>query len=148
MKCTVGKVYGDHPMEHNVFIHLARTAHRGFVRHLPLLGPLSDEADALLFVLNSSPESQVELALSEQFRDVRDLPSLQIIYEDIGILDQLDSIGSGNLLHLFDLLRNPKIVAFFEEEAVHQLIDETRPSLIAEQLKRIEEDRRSEPRSP
>jgi hypothetical protein len=126
--------------ESSVLHELVQTAHRGFVRHLPFLGPLSDEADALVYVLHRSPAFHAELARSARFQAVGELRSLHLIYEDEEIMAEIDSIGRGNLSPLLMLLKDPKIVAFFEEESVRALLVEARPTFLAARLGEIERD--------
>ncbi len=118
--------------------YLGRTAHQGFVRHLPLLGPVSEETTALIFILNASPDAREVLARTPAFRPLRHLPSLKRIYEDESLLLRLESISNGRIVPLFTLLKHPKLVALFEEEAVQSVLRDIRPTDLAELLREIE----------
>jgi len=126
------------PSERRGFVEgLVKLTNRGVVRHLPLIGPLGDELEAVCFILNTDPAIRAELARTPRWKRLLDLPTLLPILEDETIAEELDRVRRGNVLALYRLQRNPLILAFCEEEAVREFIEEVRPSLIARQLAEI-----------
>ena len=116
---------------------LVRTANRGFVRHLPLVGSLSDEVEALILILNSDGRLRDRLAQRRGFYRLANLPTLRAIADDDDVLSEIDGLGKGNLLSLYRLQRHPKIIAFFKEEAVQELILKLRPSKLIRELEAL-----------
>lgn len=117
---------------------LSRTANRGFVRHLPVVGSLGDELEATVIILNSDLHAQRELARKRGLDGLAELPSFKAIVENQRILDEIDSAGRGDLPALYRLQRNPLILAFFAEEKVQEAIAGLRPSVLAREIEAIE----------
>jgi MFS family permease len=131
----------------NVFQALVQTANRGFVRHLPVIGPLEEEVEALAYILRADPRVRAELARQARWDGLSELPSLQAIVDDRATMADIDRVGRGNLAALYRLQKNPLIIAFCREAPVQKLLRETRPTLLAKELAAIEarqRERRSE----
>jgi hypothetical protein len=122
---------------------LVRTANKGFVRHLPLVGELGDEVEALSFILSARPEARARLARELGWERLSDLPSLQAILNDEGTLADIEGAGAGDVAALYRLQKNELIIAFFREDDVQEIIAETRPSTLARGLAAIEAGRRT-----
>ena len=116
---------------------LVRTANRGFLRHLPVVAPMSDEVEALLFILNADVTLCDRLVHERGWEELQELPSLQAILDDPEIFADLDAVASGNLSALYRLQKNPKVIAFVEEEEIQAVLPELRPSLLARQLEEL-----------
>jgi len=118
---------------------LVRTANRGFVRHLPVLGPLGDEMEATVAILNSSPEARRKLARGRHWERLTHLASYRDLANDAEFDRDLASVRNGNVLALYRLQRNPRVVAFMQEDEVHALLPELRPSALARELEELEQ---------
>jgi hypothetical protein len=116
---------------------LLEIAHRGFVKHLPLLGPIGDEVEALTYILKARAEARDELARELGWDQLAALPSFRAILGDRETVEDLDRLRDGDFKAVFNLQLNPRIIAFFEEEAVRKLVLETRPTDLAERLAEI-----------
>lgn len=117
---------------------LFRTANRGFVRHLPLVGSLSDEVEAMVIIVNSDARVRAKLARRHGLERLAELPSFHAIIDDRGVLQEMDSVGQGDLSALYGLQRNPLIVAFFKEPAVQKTMADLRPSILAREIEAME----------
>ena len=126
---------------------LVRTANRGFLRHLPMVAPLSDEIEALLFILNADPVFCEKLASERGWKELRTLPSFQAIIADGEILDEIDSVSGGNLAALYRLQRNAKVIAFVVDEEVQTILTGVRPSILARELEAMMAPQRKRPES-
>ncbi len=118
----------------SMFQALFQTANRGFIRHLPLVGSLGDEVEALTYILNTDPHIRAELAFEEGWENLAELPSLQVIVKNQETLDEIDRVGSGDMAALYRLQKNPLILDFLAEPDVQKLLLETRPTTVAKQL--------------
>ena len=121
-----------------IALALLRTAHHGFVRHLPLVGPVGDEVEALGLILNAGVDARARLADEMGWEKIADLPSFQAIFEDASILEEIDGVRRGRVDALYRLQRHPKIIAFVMEEDVQKIIAGTRPSILARRLADLE----------
>ena len=117
---------------------LIRTANRGFVRHLPVLGPLGDEVEATVAILNSSPEARRRLVQGRHWEGLTQLASYRDLANDAEVDRDLASVRRGNVLALYRLQRNPRVVAFMHEDEVRALLPELRPSALARELEALE----------
>jgi hypothetical protein len=122
---------------------LLRTAHHGFVRHVPILGPLGDEVEALTLILNADSRVREQLARAAGLDRLAELPSLTAIFDDPATLGEVEGVRGGSLAAIYRLQRNPLILAFFEEPEVQKLILELRPSDLARRLEALEAEERS-----
>ncbi len=113
---------------------LVRTANRGFVRHLPVLGPLGDEVEATVAILNAPLEARRELAQGRQWKHLAKLPSYHALAHDAEVQRDLESMRDGSVLALYRLQRNPHIVAFMREPEVRALLPGLRPTVLAREL--------------
>ncbi|MEM7233588.1 MAG: hypothetical protein AAF517_15540, partial [Planctomycetota bacterium] len=120
------------------FRSLARTANRGFVRHLPGIGTAGDETEALISILNTNLRTRQRLAESEDWVEIGELESLQAITGDDDLLEDFLAIGRGELVALYRLQRNEKILTFFREEKVQKMIPKLKPSTILRTLEKLE----------
>lgn len=125
----------------SAFEALLRTANRGFVRHLPLVGYWGDEVEALTAILKCDAELRAQLAMNGGWERLAELSSLQAIIRDQATLQDIQSVAEGEVLALYRLQRNPLILDFFAEPEVQKLLLETRPSTLARQLEALEAQR-------
>jgi len=121
-----------------IALALLRTAHHGFVRHLPVVGPAGDEVEALGLILNAGVDARARLADEMGWERIADLPSFRAIVEDSNIFEEIDRVRRGRVDALYRLQRHPKIIAFVMEEEVQKVIAETRPSILAKKLADLE----------
>jgi len=117
---------------------ILRTVNHGLVRHVPVVGSLSDEAEALGKVLRSSTSERVELARELGWEPLGKLATFQAILDDGPLLEDVDRGAGGDLLALYRLQSNERIIAFWKEEAVQQAIRGLRPTRLAEMLRNIQ----------
>lgn len=117
---------------------LLRTANRGFVRHLPVLGSLGDELEGVVMLLNSEPRAREELAGRHGLVELAELPSFRAIVEDPVVLEEIEALRGGNIAALYRLQKSPLILRFFEEEDVQKAITGLSASSLARELEEIE----------
>ena len=120
---------------------LLRTANRGFVRHLPLVGPVGDEMEALGFILNVDEEVRARLARELGWDGIADLSTFRAIMDDAGIVEEIELVRQGRVDALYRLQRHPKIIAFFMEEEVQRIVSQTRPTIVAKKLESLQASR-------
>ena len=111
------------------------TAHRGFVRHLPVVGDASDEFAGLLYILNASPEQRRSWARDSRWRDLATLPSMVAVFEDPDLMADVDRVARGNLVALYRLQRHPRILDLIEDPRIADLAASLRPSRLADELR-------------
>ena len=116
---------------------LVRTANRGVVRHLPFVGSLSDEVEAVVIILNSDDQARETVARRRELDTLAELPTFRAIVEDRRIMQQLETFEPGDFATLYDLQKNPLILAFFAEERVQELITDLRLSVLAREIEEI-----------
>ena len=124
----------DAPEERGVFEEIVRTANRGFVRHLPVIGPLGDEVEATVAIMNASEEQRRRIAEKREWQELAELESYQALARDDELARDLNEFREGSLLALYRIQRNPRFLAFFEEERVQALIPGLRPSELVKEL--------------
>lgn len=117
---------------------LLRTAHRGFVRHIPWIGPLSDEVEAVTVIVGTDPAVQRELVEREGWQGIAELPSFRAIVADREVMREVARAGEGDLQALYRLQRHPLILAFCREDAVWEIVCGTRPTQLARELADIQ----------
>jgi len=127
------------PAAHGWTHALVRTANRGFVRHLPVLGPLGDEVEATVAILNAPLEARRELAEGRQWQRLTELPSYHTLTNDEEVQRDLESVRDGSVLALYRLQRNPHVVAFMREPEVRALLPGLRPTVLARELQTLHE---------
>jgi hypothetical protein len=87
---------------------ILRTVNHGLVRHVPVVGSLSDEAEALGEVLRSSTSERVELARELGWEPLGKLATFQAILDDGPLLEDVDRGAGGDLLALYRLQSNER----------------------------------------
>jgi hypothetical protein len=127
---------------------LVKTANRGFVRHLPVIGELGDEVEATVFILNSSERARRHIASSRDLQRLIELPSYKALSEDDEVSQQMEAVRDGSVLALYRLQRNPLVVAFIAEDEVQEMIVGMRPSALAKEIEEYEKALGSERKKP
>jgi len=84
---------------------LVKTANRGFVTHLPVLGPLGDEAEASIYILNASPEVRQRIATERDWEPLTKLESYRALRDDADVSRDMDALRAGNVLAIYRLRR-------------------------------------------
>jgi len=132
------------------WIHsLARTANRGFLCHLPLVGPLSDEVEALIYILNTDPQIRERFAIEKDWVRLKNIPAYRAIARDRRIFEEMVLIREGDLTALYRLQSNPLVIDFFQDPEVQEMISgDLRPSVIAGQIEELMSDQRIAQGSP
>ncbi|MCC7399337.1 MAG: hypothetical protein IT455_19890 [Planctomycetes bacterium] len=125
---------------------LLRTADRGFVRHLPLLGELSSEFEALVYILDAPAHARRAVVEQQQWQALAQLPSYRELLADQAIRRDLEALREGDLLALYRVQRSPRFLAFFECEAVQRVLPGLRPSLLAKSVREAAHGLAVEPR--
>jgi hypothetical protein len=113
---------------------LFEVAHRGFLRHLPVVGAVSDEIQALCTVLRASPEQQRSLAEARGWRQLVELPAMQDALGDDELLAEVARVRDGSLLALCRLQAHPRVLDLAGDPAVQELIAGLRPTALAAAL--------------
>jgi len=109
-------------------------AHRGFLRHLPVVGPASDEIAALCTVLRASPGQQQRLAAACGWQQLAELPAMQDALADDDLLAEIARVRDGSLLALCRLQAHPRVLDLAGDPAVQELIAGLRPTALAAAL--------------
>jgi len=113
---------------------LVRTANRGFVRHLPGIGDLGDEVEAMVKILDAPADLRARLARAKRWEHLAALPSFQALVDDGKVFDEIAAFDDGDWLALYRLQRHPRVLAFLGEPEVHELVLTTRISSLAREL--------------
>ena len=115
---------------------LLQTAHRGFVRHLPVVGPLSDEIQAFAEILRTdpghSPGVRSSGAVGVALRATE--PAGRVAGRWRSAKTWSDS-PSGDVTALYRLQKNPLVIALFDEPRIDEIAGSVRPTELAERLR-------------
>ena len=125
-----------HPQvsQQSAWSSLAEVAHQGFLKHLPVAGPLSDEMLAVGTILKTPQAVRRQYALHKGWDSLAALPSLQAIANDQALFAEIDAAVSGNLASLYRLQKHPLIMEFYHEEPLQAMISNLQASQIADEL--------------
>ena len=117
---------------------LVQVAHHGFVRHLPVAGPLSDELEAVANILQTPLETRRKYARYKQWDDLTGLSSFQAIGSNDQLIQEIEAASSGNLAALYRLQRHPQILALVSEKPIRDIITELSATKIAREMASFE----------
>jgi hypothetical protein len=101
-------------------------------------GELGDEVEALVFVLNATPEAKQRLAFGRDWERIAALPSYRAIVENGEVLDEIERFRRGELSALYRMQKHPLILKFVAEPEVRKMLPKIRASTLARELERIE----------
>lgn len=113
---------------------LCSIAHRGFFRHVPVVGNASNEVQALLEILQADTADHRRIVHAFDLEGIRDLPEMQAAINDPNVRRELSRLRGGSLLALFQLQRHPLILAVAECDAVTERFGEMMPTRIVAAL--------------
>jgi len=113
---------------------LAEIAHRGFIQHLPVAGPLTNEMLAVATILKTPQPIRNDFAKYKEWDSLADLPSFQAIADDEKLFAEIDAAVEGNLAALYRLQKHPLIIEFYHEESLQAIISHLKASEIASEL--------------
>lgn len=116
---------------------LVRTTHRGFVRHLPILGEYSDEVEGLVVVLNASRDARAALVERHELHALTEVPAFERILEDDELWTAVDDLAAGDVWALYALQRNRHLIAFVSDPRVRSAIERLRPSQLAREIEAL-----------
>ncbi|MEM7205202.1 MAG: sulfite exporter TauE/SafE family protein [Planctomycetota bacterium] len=119
---------------------LFRVAHRGLVTHLPYVGPLGDEADALLSILAAEPAAQRRLAAHRGWHALVELPQMRAVLNDPAIQADIAQLRQGSITPLYRLQRHPRILALFAAPDLEAHIEGLRPTALIRELRAVASD--------
>lgn len=128
------------PRVDNLFHSLVRTANRGVIRHIPVVGSVGDEVEALSAILNSDATVRRRLAQELRWEGLAELESFRAIQRDLRLQQDIDRVARGNLWALYRLQRHPKIITFWKEPRVQEIIVGLRPSDLARRIESLKTD--------
>lgn len=111
---------------------LLHTADRGFVRHLPFVGDLSRECEALIYVLDAPAEARQVYANQQHWGELAELPSCRELLQDAAFGRDVDDLRAGDLLALYRMQNNPRFLAFVTGSGLQERLPGLRPSAIAD----------------
>ncbi len=131
--------------EKTAWASLAEVAHRGFLQHLPVAGPLTNEVLAVATIMKSPPEVRKEFAKHKEWDRLADLPSFQALAQNDALFSDIDAAITGNLAALYRLQKHPLIFDFYKEETLQALIADLRASEIASELAEFQNEQNSPP---
>lgn len=114
---------------------LAEVAHHGFIQHLPVAGPLTDDFLAVATILKTPQSVRKQFAQHKQWTSLADLPSFQAIAQDEALFADIDAAVAGNFAALYRLQRHPLIIEFYHEETLQALMANLQASQIAAEMK-------------
>ncbi|MFT4511497.1 MAG: hypothetical protein ACI89X_003286 [Planctomycetota bacterium] len=113
---------------------LCSIAHRGFLRHLPVVGNASDEVQALLEILRADVVDHRRIVDAFDLESIRDVPAMQAALDNPGVHRELQRLRNGSLLALFRLQRHPLVLAVAESDEVTERFGELLPTRIVAAL--------------
>jgi len=131
--------------EKTAWASLAELAHRGFIRHLPVAGPLTDELLAVASILKTPQPVRKEFARHKEWDSLAILPSFQDMTLDQALMADIDAAVAGNLAALYRLQRHPYVIEFYNEEPLQAVIAELKAGQIASELIEFEKTYVAEP---
>ena len=74
------------------------------------------------------------------------MESYRALRDDAEVERDMDALRAGNVLAIYRLQRNPKIVRFLEEPEVQAILPKLRPTVLAREIQAFEQDRGRIPR--
>ncbi|MFK7740612.1 MAG: hypothetical protein AB8H80_09840 [Planctomycetota bacterium] len=114
---------------------LLRIAQRGFVRHLPIVGSVSEECQATIDLLNTPPELCQQLVAKQAWLEWSRLPGYQELCCDPGFRCDLRALRNGDVTALYRLQRNRLLVSLVARGEARGLLAGWRPTALAAQLR-------------
>jgi len=118
----------------SAWVSLAEVAHRGFIRHLPVAGPLTDEFLAVATILKTPQLVRKQFARHKAWDSLADLPSFQALAEDEALFADIDAAVAGNFAALYRLQRHPLMIEFYHEESLQAILVNLQASQIAAEM--------------
>ena len=126
----------------NSWSSLVGIARQGFLKHLPIAGPFTEEVLAVAAVLKTPVGIRKEFAKHKGWDALAELPSLQAISQDEALFSDINAAASGDFRALYRLQKHPLVIAFSHEEALQNIIADLQARQIASEL---EEFRNQQP---
>lgn len=101
---------------------LAKTLNKGVVQWIP--GLSSSSETMMMFVEIASADENVQQLVIEDLEldQLYNLPELQDVINDAGIVDNIESLQTGNIIALLKLQKNPLIIKLIESDDVQEAI--------------------------
>jgi len=128
------EVAPQQPDKQSAWSGLAEVAHEGFLKHLPVAGPVTEELLAAAEIVKTPQDIRKRFARHKQWDSLADLPSFQAIVEDPALFADIDAATSGNLAALYRLQKHPLIIKFSREEQLQRIVTDLKASEIAAEL--------------
>ncbi|MEM8944932.1 MAG: hypothetical protein AAGD11_07080 [Planctomycetota bacterium] len=117
---------------------LATIAHAGFLQHVPVAGPLTDDLIAVGRIMDTPIEVRKQFAISRGWEELADLPSFRAIINDETLIAEIEAASSGSFVALYRLQRHPLVIEFSQEQELKDLASGIDVQHIAEELSKMQ----------
>ncbi len=101
---------------------MARTLNNGIVRWIPGIGAGSESVMNLVDIATADKQVQRKAIEDLGLDKLTDIPEMQAILDDPEIREKIESVQRGNILALWDLQKNPSILALMENPELQAAI--------------------------
>jgi len=134
MELEAGSSQQPPEAQETAWASLVEIAHRGFIQHLPVAGPLTNEMLAVATILKTPQPIRNDFAKYKEWDSLANLPSFQAIADDEKLFAEIDAAVEGNLAALYRLQKHPLIIEFYQEESLQAIITHSKASQVADEL--------------
>jgi len=124
---------------------MARTLNNGVVRWIPGVGAGSTAVMDLVDIATAPDQVREQVVQDLNLDSLRDVPEMQAIIEDPDIRAEIESIQRGNILALWRLQKDQRILALFNNREVRDVLDRVSLDDIADAINRAESQQEDEP---
>ncbi len=102
---------------------VARVLNNGVVRWIPGVGAGADNMMGLVDIATAPEDVQRKVVDDLDLMGLADLPEMQAIVDDPELREQIESLQSGNILALWQLQKNQRILDLYESEAIREVLE-------------------------
>ncbi len=117
---------------------IVNTAHKGFIKHLPVLGPATEDINSIKILIEADNKHLEIVAEENGLDELSELPTFKALLKDESLMEDVKSVSEGSLKALYRLQKNELILEFVKEEKVKKLLKTVKPKDLADRIKELE----------
>ena len=118
---------------------VAKTLNGGFIRWVPGIGAGSDAVMNMVDIATAPEDVQREAARDLGLDRLSELPEMQAVVEDPEIQKQIESIKRGNMLAIWSLQKDKRVLDLLQSEKVHEILQDISLEDISEAVQAAKE---------
>jgi len=109
----------------------------GVIRWIPGIGSGSDAVMNMVDIATAPEDVQREAARDLGLDKLNDLPEMQAVVEDPEIQAQIESIKRGNVLAIWSLQKDPRVLDLIKSPKIHEILKDISLDDISEAVQRV-----------